>query len=754
MKFKVISQALVVLAVGLAFALALIGCPTDSPEPTVTGVSISPATATVARGESRDFSATVLGTNDPPTTVSWWVDGVSGTTITPAGRLTVATNEPATTLTVQAISTHDTSRIGTASVSVTAPAATVTGVTVSPSIVTLARGGNQDFTATVLGTNNPPQTVTWTVTTFPGVGIAPGTTISSDGRLTVAANETATTLTVRATSTHDTSVSGTASIIVPPGNITWTAVAYGSPTTTAVNFTFSASPSGLTAGDITITAGTGSATGGALTGTGTTRTLAVSGVSPGTVTVSINSPSIAPGPPQTVTLVAPDITWTAAAYGSPTTTAVNFTFSASPTGLTAGDITITAGTGSATGGALTGTGTTRTLAVSNVNAGTVYIYINRLGIAAEPQTVTLVVAPITWNAVALGTPTTSIEFAFNEDPGLLQVADFISAPGGGSATFGALTGTGTARTLAVSDVTAGNMSVSIVRAGIETGVRTVALIAGTGPSPSGFVRVPGGTFLMGSPEGTPNSNANERPVRAVTVSGFSMGRHVVTQGEWYDVMGTRPSFFNGTNNETGTTVTPTFQWRNLPVERVSWYDAIVFSNRLSIARGLTPAYSIGGSTNPDDWGPVPTSWNATWNAVTIVPGSTGYRLPTEAQWEFAARGGHGSPGNFTFSGSNVAAEVAWHSANSGRRTREVGTLAPNALGLYDMSGNVWEWVWDWWGTYPDYPETDPTGASSGSDRVVRGGGWGVSDWGVRSASRLDVAPADRFDGLGFRLVRP
>ena len=153
---------------------------------------------------------------------------------------------------------------------------------------------------------------------------------------------------------------------------------------------------------------------------------------------------------------------------------------------------------------------------------------------------------------------------------------------------------------------------------------------------SNLVRIQGGTFLMGwCPTG------GVTPMRYVTLSGFYMSRFQVTQGEWYEVMyhlpgtgvGTRrPGWFNGTNNNVGTTVTPTFEWRNLPVERVSWYDVLVFSNRLSILRGLTPAYSIGGSTNPDDWGPVPTSSHPTWNAVEIVPGSTGYRLPTEAQW--------------------------------------------------------------------------------------------------------------------------
>jgi len=193
------------------------------------------------------------------------------------------------------------------------------------------------------------------------------------------------------------------------------------------------------------------------------------------------------------------------------------------------------------------------------------------------------------------------------------------------------------------------------------------------PDDNFFVRVRGGTFLMGSPEGTPNSSANERPVREVRLSDFYISRFQVTQGEWYDVMqhlpsgtadGTRrPSFFNGTNDRFGATVTPTFEWRNLPVERVSWFEAVEFANRKSLRSGLTPAYTISGI-------------NVTWNRA-----ANGYRLPTE----FAARGGIACEGNYAFSGSGVAAEVAWHSANSGSRTHEVGRLAPNALGLYDMS---------------------------------------------------------------------
>jgi len=235
-----------------------------------------------------------------------------------------------------------------------------------------------------------------------------------------------------------------------------------------------------------------------------------------------------------------------------------------------------------------------------------------------------------------------------------------------------------------------------------------------------MVRVQGGTFNMGG--------------RSVTVSTFYMDAHLVTQREWTEMMGTtvRQQWDRyvswGTMRGEGD---------NHPMYFVSWFEAAEFANRRSLRAGLTPAYTISGT-------------NVTWNR-----GANGYRLPTEAEWEFAARGGVVCRGNFEFSGSNVVSEVAWYSGNSGGSTQPVGLLRPNALRLYDMSGNVWEWVWDWWGTLPSSGQaTNPAGAAAGVSRVVRGGGWGVVPVGARSAFRGGGNPVDRLEDIGFRVVRP
>jgi formylglycine-generating enzyme required for sulfatase activity len=239
------------------------------------------------------------------------------------------------------------------------------------------------------------------------------------------------------------------------------------------------------------------------------------------------------------------------------------------------------------------------------------------------------------------------------------------------------------------------------------------------PVPEGFVRVEGGTFQMGSASGGDN---DERPAHTVTVKSFYMGKYEVTQKEWVEIMGSNPSNFKGDT---------------LPVENVSWHDAIEYCNKRSMREGLTPAYRGSG------------------DSVTCDLSASGYRLPTEAEWEYAARGGaNGAYLTYTYSGSNSVDSVGWYDNNSGNRTHPVGTKQPNDVGLYDMSGNVWEWCWDWYGNYPSGSQTDPVGPASGSSRVLRGGSWYYSAQNLRSAFRGSYTPTLRGSNFGFRLVRP
>ena len=260
--------------------------------------------------------------------------------------------------------------------------------------------------------------------------------------------------------------------------------------------------------------------------------------------------------------------------------------------------------------------------------------------------------------------------------------------------------------------------------------------------------IPAGTFTMGSPSGEMgriSTGELAETQRQVTLSsGFYMGRTQVTRAQWFSVMGTSPWGAGAADNTALT--------------HVSWYDAIVFANRLSIQSGLTVAYHVSGVT---DWLTVtaPTSEDAAWNDATVVAGSTGYRLPTEAQWEYAARAGTVTAFNDGVTNvwnDTVAVRLlAWFSgAPGGTHVREVGLLRPNAWGLYDMHGNVWELVWDWFGAYPSEAQTDPTGASSGTSRVMRGGSWSFSALDLRSARRGGSWPDYRWGSTGFRLLRP
>ena len=209
-----------------------------------------------------------------------------------------------------------------------------------------------------------------------------------------------------------------------------------------------------------------------------------------------------------------------------------------------------------------------------------------------------------------------------------------------------------------------------------------------------MVKIPAGSFMMGSN----NGEDEEKPVHKVIISrDFWMGKYEVTQAQWKALMGNNPSYLKGDD---------------LPVEEVNWGDVKDFIRKLN---SLQNDYE--------------------------------YRLPTEAEWEYAARAG--TTGDYA---GNLDS-MAWYDANSGGKTHPVGQKSPNAWDLYDMHGNVWEWVQDWYGSYPSGTVTDPTGATSGSYRVSRGGSWAGGAVRLRSAYRYYSPPSIGYYGVGFRVVR-
>ncbi|WP_294016729.1 SUMF1/EgtB/PvdO family nonheme iron enzyme [uncultured Treponema sp.] len=194
-----------------------------------------------------------------------------------------------------------------------------------------------------------------------------------------------------------------------------------------------------------------------------------------------------------------------------------------------------------------------------------------------------------------------------------------------------------------------------------------------------FVFVKGATI-----EGQIADSALFNGKNTITINDFYICNHEVTQAE-YEALGALPSEMADTDGVSG----------NNPVNKVSLYDALVYCNKRLVKEGYTPCYSIKGSTNPESWGTVPTSKDSDWDAAICDFTANGYRLPTESEWEYAARGGNGLTGTqYLYAGSNTVNDVAWHSGNSGYKTHEVKTKQSNTLGLYDMSGNVYEWCWN------------------------------------------------------------
>ena len=229
-----------------------------------------------------------------------------------------------------------------------------------------------------------------------------------------------------------------------------------------------------------------------------------------------------------------------------------------------------------------------------------------------------------------------------------------------------------------------------------------------------------------------------RPRTTVELSSFQIWQTEVTRAQYDEVMGIAPDILDNTN---------------LPMHSISWFDAIEFCNRKSIIEGLTPVYRyIGYRTNPDTW---PVGWNTDdRNHANIVCDWTadGYRLPTEMEWMYAARGGIHNE-TFQYSGSDDINAVAWFGGNSHNTAREVEQKQSNALDLYDMSGNVWEWCWDIHRSYETGDLVNPRGPETGSYRVLRGGSW-ISPSVMCSVShRFSFAPTTRKNYIGFRIAR-
>jgi formylglycine-generating enzyme required for sulfatase activity len=306
-----------------------------------------------------------------------------------------------------------------------------------------------------------------------------------------------------------------------------------------------------------------------------------------------------------------------------------------------------------------------------------------------------------------------------------------------------LSGSGPTYTLPITVTAGGTLSVKVAKSGytISSSSRSATIYYYSGnkkPEIEGMSWITAGTFTMGSPDTEPGRYTLETRRQVTLTEGFYMSKYQVTQEQYETLMGINPSV-GKSNPDAGE-----IQGKR-PVENTTWYDAIEFCNKLSIKEGLTPVYTITGKAlDLNGYSIIAATVTPDWSV-------NGYRLPTEAQWEYACRAGTTTAFNL---GSTWHDNWGWIKGN---KTHEVGKKLPNAWGLYDMHGNVSEWCWDdyWDEKYNGTTATDPMGEASGLYRVYRGGSMTVTPMYARSAMRSHSTPQTYGGGsIGFRVVRP